>query len=102
MIRLQRTIISLWDCYDKLDGFAQLNNWAVYKILKKRDKIFGVDRRCKDFNHYQSRFRGLKKSSEVQYRLRRLYARANKSDEFGDVEDLGAAVQRLFHSQVGM
>eukprot|EP00923_Selenidium_pygospionis_P060755 GHVN01106762.1.p1 GENE.GHVN01106762.1~~GHVN01106762.1.p1 ORF type:complete len:444 (-),score=65.80 GHVN01106762.1:1647-2978(-) len=40
--RLQRSLISIWDTFDRLDSYVNLNSLAMYKILKKRDKVMGV------------------------------------------------------------
>eukprot|EP01053_Blabericola_migrator_P008731 Blabericola_migrator_1__8730@NODE_45_length_16846_cov_82_345015_g41_i0_p5_GENE_NODE_45_length_16846_cov_82_345015_g41_i0NODE_45_length_16846_cov_82_345015_g41_i0_p5_ORF_typecomplete_len364_score82_70SPX/PF03105_19/5_8e24EXS/PF03124_14/1_4e09SAP30_Sin3_bdg/PF13867_6/1_8e04SAP30_Sin3_bdg/PF13867_6/0_39CorA/PF01544_18/0_75CorA/PF01544_18/5_6e02_NODE_45_length_16846_cov_82_345015_g41_i055336624 len=99
--RLQKTIVALWDCFEKLDGFAQLNHMAVYKILKKRDKEFGVNRLPATFTQYQERLQKLKCKEETTDYMRSLYSRArrvSKSDSF-EVEGLAAAVQTHFMRQ---
>eukprot|EP01056_Protomagalhaensia_sp_Gyna25_P001968 Protomagalhaensia_sp_Gyna_25__1967@NODE_204_length_4418_cov_135_785111_g158_i0_p1_GENE_NODE_204_length_4418_cov_135_785111_g158_i0NODE_204_length_4418_cov_135_785111_g158_i0_p1_ORF_typecomplete_len848_score134_12EXS/PF03124_14/1_3e68SPX/PF03105_19/5_6e23XdhC_C/PF13478_6/0_46CorA/PF01544_18/0_43CorA/PF01544_18/7_8e02_NODE_204_length_4418_cov_135_785111_g158_i011493692 len=99
--RLQKTIVALWECFDKLDGFAQLNHMAVYKILKKRDKVFRVSRMAEAFGQYQERLQKLKRKEETKDYMKSLYSRArriSKSDPF-EVEGLAAAVQTHFMRQ---
>eukprot|EP01054_Gregarina_sp_Poly1_P009294 Gregarina_sp_Poly_1__9293@NODE_576_length_7467_cov_130_013649_g450_i0_p2_GENE_NODE_576_length_7467_cov_130_013649_g450_i0NODE_576_length_7467_cov_130_013649_g450_i0_p2_ORF_typecomplete_len550_score64_87EXS/PF03124_14/2_5e70SPX/PF03105_19/6_9e07SAP30_Sin3_bdg/PF13867_6/0_2_NODE_576_length_7467_cov_130_013649_g450_i044746123 len=99
--RLQKTIVALWECYEKLDGYAQLNHMAVYKILKKRDKEFGVKRMSGSFGLFQERFQRLRRREETSDSMRSLFSRArrvSKSDGF-EVEGLAAAVQRHFMRQ---
>lgn len=46
--RLSRAVMGIWEYADRLEGFVQLNTVALYKILKKRDKLLGLDRMAAD------------------------------------------------------
>jgi SPX domain protein involved in polyphosphate accumulation len=46
--RLNRVAIGMYDYANRLEDFVQLNSIALYKILKKRDKILSLHRAPED------------------------------------------------------
>eukprot|EP01069_Polyplicarium_translucidae_P002500 Polyplicarium_translucidae@DN2047_c0_g1_i1.p1 len=94
--RLQRAIISIWDIFEKLDSYVQLNTIAVYKILKKRNKMLGIDDSGDDLQHHRNRLAQLRMGEELKNRLLNLYHRASQPDEeyIEDFATIRAAVQR--------
>ncbi|EZG85832.1 EXS family protein [Gregarina niphandrodes] len=104
-VRLRRALVGLWECFDKLDSYVNLNKLATWKILKKRDKLWRLDRKQQDYAVISARLSLLKKSPRNDETMMQLWSRCStdKNSEHLDVNSLKAAVLRhtAFRSHSG-
>eukprot|EP00921_Rhytidocystis_pertsovi_P016103 GHVQ01025431.1.p1 GENE.GHVQ01025431.1~~GHVQ01025431.1.p1 ORF type:complete len:805 (-),score=114.09 GHVQ01025431.1:328-2742(-) len=78
--RLQRGLIYIWESIDKLEGFVKLNTMALYKILKKRDKILGVHSLIQDLRRWKGRLAEMVVPENVKEKLLELYRKAARGE----------------------
>lgn len=96
--RLARAVLSIWDTADRLEGFVQLNTVALYKILKKRDKVLALNRLNIDLVEKKRVLSLLIIPASFKERLKHQYRDACPTEAAAteDVEDMAAIVQKHF------
>eukprot|EP00922_Rhytidocystis_sp_ex-Travisia-forbesii_P049623 GHVS01073843.1.p1 GENE.GHVS01073843.1~~GHVS01073843.1.p1 ORF type:complete len:920 (+),score=172.47 GHVS01073843.1:197-2956(+) len=116
--RLQKSLVSIWERIDLLEGFVKLNTMALYKILKKRDKLLGVHYILQDLRSWRGRLCLLVVEENIKATLLNLYRQAatelrlrgeggghgggwgGEEEDVTTLDDLQAMVQKDFMKQV--
>eukprot|EP00918_Siedleckia_nematoides_P038092 GHVU01082709.1.p1 GENE.GHVU01082709.1~~GHVU01082709.1.p1 ORF type:complete len:818 (-),score=226.09 GHVU01082709.1:229-2682(-) len=74
--RLQRLTLALANSVEQLETFVKLNTVALYKILKKRDKVLGTKLQTRDLAEKKKRLVSLAVGDDAKRHIADLYRRA--------------------------
>ncbi|KAK2195392.1 bifunctional EXS [Babesia duncani] len=88
MSLFQKACIALWDISDKLNMFLKVNTLAVYKILKKKDKLMGTDDLKKIYTTYKNILLSLDTTQQLNQEIMELYGYVSKTQiaDFGHLK----------------
>ncbi|KAF8820155.1 hypothetical protein IE077_003492, partial [Cardiosporidium cionae] len=93
---LQKALVLIWKDIDNLDAFVNMNIMAVYKILKKRDKLLNIDSLSVDLASRKEYLAHLTLPPEIENKILDLFQ--NVSDDHsalsGNMKNFHALFQK--------
>eukprot|EP00915_Cephaloidophora_sp_WS-2016_P004540 GHVH01006078.1.p1 GENE.GHVH01006078.1~~GHVH01006078.1.p1 ORF type:complete len:618 (-),score=84.16 GHVH01006078.1:39-1892(-) len=92
--RLAKTIITIWDCFEKLEDYQKMNLLGAAKLFQKRDVIWGQKSASVDFLPFRRRLKALEVPVLTQSLMKVLHQKATKEEDLNFEEAMH--VQRAF------